>query len=114
MSLARLQQVVVEALAADDPKATLALARARPDQALTAAERALLAGVDDDGLRLTALLVKKLRFEAILRGDPETRRRFERDPAGVARTFERYLRAEPRRALFPAEEAERFRAFAAR
>ena len=109
MTLARLQEVLIVALGTEDPVA--ALASARGDRSLTSVERDQLAGVDPDGLRLTALLVKKLRFESILRGDPELRRRFDRDPHGFAGTFEDYLRAEPRRAVFPVEEAARFRAF---
>ena len=109
MTLARLQEVLIVALGTDDPVA--ALASARGDRSLTSVERDQLAGVDPDGLRLTALLVKKLRFESILRGDAELRRRFDRDPDGFAKAFDDYLHAEPRRAVFPVEEAARFRAF---
>ena len=109
MTLARLQELLVRASCAEDPAASLA--RARDDRALTESERSWLEGVDLDGVRLTGLLVKKLRFESILRGDPELRRRFERDAAAFVHSFEAYLRAEPRRAVFPAEEAARFSEF---
>ena len=60
---------------------------------------------------MTALLVQKLRFERILRGDPELRRAFDDDPESFARQLQRYLRAVPARALFPTEEAHAFREF---
>lgn len=109
MTLAHLQQRLVAALSAQDPIA--ALAAAREDGTLTSTEREHLAGVDPDGLLLTALLVKKLRFESLLRGDPDLRHRFDRDPDGFASAFEDYVGARPRRAVFPSEEAARFRSF---
>ena len=109
MTLARLQHVLVNVLGVADPVA--ALADASGDVTLSADERQHLADIDLDGLRLTALLVKKLRFESILAGDAELRRRYERDPDGLTHAFEGYLLVEPRRAVFPAAEAERFRAF---
>ena len=126
MTLARLPEVLVECLLAEEPEEALRLARGGEDKTgaltgedrqgtgtLSDSERDHLARLDPDGLRLTALLIQKLRFERILRGDPDLRRRFEEDPEGFTRGFQRYLRATPPRAVFPAEEAEQFRAFLA-
>ena len=111
MTLARLQQRLALCLADLDPIAALREAQNDPD--LDAREREWLAGVDLDGLRLTALMVQKLRFERILRGDPEVRQRFEADPEATAATIEEYLEESAPRAVFPAEEARAFRAFVA-
>jgi hypothetical protein len=68
-------------------------------------------GADPDGLRLTALLVTRLRFERLLRGSPEADAWFERDPQGFAATFRRYHEEVPPRAFFPAAEARLFAAW---
>jgi len=67
---------------------------------------------EDDGRRLTALLVAKLRFERTQRGSALLSRSFDEDPEGFSELFRRYHASEPMRDLFPAAEAERFRAFA--
>lgn len=76
-----------------------------------AAVRALHPGADADGVRLTALLVARLRFERLMRGSPEAEASFDRDPATFARDFQRYHAEVPPRAFFPAEEAALFRAW---
>jgi len=69
------------------------------------------AGVDPDGLELTRLVVKKLRFELIVRGDAEMDRWFDRDPAAFTEAFRKYdLEVAPRE-WFPRQEAESFRAW---
>ena len=66
-------------------------------------------GVDPDGFELTRLIVKKLRFELIVRGDSDLEAWFDRDPAAFTAAFKAYDRAEPPRSWFPREEAEKFR-----
>ena len=106
--LAELQQVLVDCCTADDPLAAMAAARdAHPDL------EPLLRHVDDDGLRLTALLVKKLRFERILRGDPDLQKEFEQDVPGFTLWFREYLAEVPPTAIFPQEEAQAFKEFRA-
>jgi hypothetical protein len=73
-----------------------------------AAVRALHPDVDGDGVRLTALLVARLRFERLLRGSPDAEAWFERDPASFTRAFARYHAEVPPRAFFPAAEAALF------
>ncbi|MBK8101546.1 MAG: hypothetical protein IPK26_31075 [Planctomycetes bacterium] len=106
--LAELQRLLL--LACGQPEPTIWL-RARLHAAgpeLTAAERAMLANLDADGLRLTALLVHKLRFERLLRGDPALRTLFAADPVGFTRRFDRYVATTAATAVFPAEEASLF------
>ena len=68
-----------------------------------------LEGVDQDGLELTRLIVKKLRFELIVRGDSRLEAWFDRDPAAFTTAFKAYDRVVPPRSWFPREEAESFR-----
>ena len=70
-----------------------------------------LEGVDPDGLELTRLIVKKLRFELIARGASDLYAWFDRDPAAFTTAFKAYDRAVPPRSWFPREEAESFRAW---
>ena len=68
-------------------------------------------GVDPDGLHLTRLVVKKLRFKLIVRGDSAAEAWFDRDPAAFTEAFRRYDREVPPREWFPSQEAEMFRAW---
>ena len=68
-----------------------------------------LEGVDADGLELTRLIVKKLRFELIVRGDSNLEVWFDRDPAAFTAAFKAYDALVPPRSWFPREEAEKFR-----
>lgn len=70
-----------------------------------------LEGVDPDGLELTRLIVKKLRFELIVRGDSRLEAWFDRDPAAFTTAFRAYDRLVPPCSWFPREEAEKFRAW---
>ena len=72
-------------------------------------EGAPFGGVDPDGLELTRLIVKKLRFELIVRGDSAMEDWFDRDPAAFTEAFRTYDREVPPRSWFPREEAVKFR-----
>jgi hypothetical protein len=76
-----------------------------------AAIREIYPGVDADGVRMTALIVARLRFERLLRGSPEAEASFDRDPAKFAETFARYHAEVEPRAFFPADEAALFDAW---
>jgi hypothetical protein len=67
--------------------------------------------VDADGVRLTALLVAKLRFERVLRGSSAAEAWFDSDPDGFTEAFRRYHAQVAPVAYGPAAEAEQFRAF---
>lgn len=68
-------------------------------------------GIDPDGLELTRLIVKKLRFELIVRGDSKMEAWFDLEPASFTEAFRAYDREVPPRSWFPREEAEKFRAW---
>mgnify|MGYP001004277167 CR=1 FL=1 len=72
---------------------------------------AALGQIDSDGLRMTALLVARLRFERLIQGSPQANRWFEEDAASFAETFRTYHAQTPMRAFFPREEAEDFARF---
>jgi hypothetical protein len=76
-------------------------------------EGAPFPGVDPDGLELTRLIVKKLRFEYIIRGDSELEAWFDRAPAEFTTAFKAYDALVAPRSWFPREEAEKFRAWCA-
>lgn len=106
---AQLETLLAQALRAADPVAVLAQAAA--DKKTPAALRSALRACDPDGVRLTALLIAKLRFERLLRASDEAAWLFERDPAGLSDLFRRYHQAVPPTAFFPPEEARLFRDF---
>lgn len=65
-------------------------------------------GADEDGERMTALLVARLRFERLLQGSREASAWFERDPAAFSAAFRRYHEGVPPTAFFPPQEAALF------
>jgi hypothetical protein len=69
-----------------------------------------LGAIDEAKLRLTALLVARLRFERLLRGCPEADEWFEGDPEDFADAFRDYHASVPLTAFFPGHEARLFRA----
>jgi hypothetical protein len=91
------------ALRADDPAAALA--------ALAAGAR--LAVTDEDGARIAALLVARLRFERVVQGSRRAAAFFDVDPAGFTAAFRAYHRAVAATPFDPAGEAEAFLAWCA-
>lgn len=104
---ARYEEFVARAMTAEDPVA--ALRAAAEDPALPPALRRALLGADEDGVRMSALLVARLRFERLLRGSPEAEAWFDRDPAEFSAAFRRYHAQVPPTAFFPPGEARLFR-----
>jgi hypothetical protein len=82
-----------------------------PCGGLTAGERAWLLAASADGLRMTRLLLQKLRLERLLRGDPAAAAAYAADEAAFAARFRRYCEQVPPTAVFPSEEAAAFAAF---
>ncbi len=103
---ARFERLVARALIAADPVA--ALRRAAADKRLTPPLRRRLAGLRPEGVELTALLVRKLRFERLLDGSTEAGRWFEADGADFVAAFARYHQEVPPTAFSPGAEARLF------
>jgi uncharacterized protein (UPF0276 family) len=76
--------------------------------------RALADGVDEDGVRMTALLIAKLRFERIVNGSADAARCFRTSPVSFARAFWSYHDSVEPAAHAPWHEARRFRAWCRR
>ncbi len=100
-----LQRALVRILRSPSPAEEILREAASADEAT----RAALERADPDGLLLSRLLVLKLRFERICRGDARAARWFERDSAGFTTAFRSYDQEVPQREYFPREEAMSFR-----
>jgi hypothetical protein len=109
--LIELERILVLSLHAERPAERLAELVAAAGDRLDADERARLAAIDADGLRVASLVVRKLRFERVLAGDADLRARCDADPAAFTETLRRYAVSVPPTFDFPAEEARAFRAF---
>lgn len=103
--LRELQGALARALTSADPAAALR----REAAALPPEARALLERAEVDGVAITGLIVKKLRFERICRGDDAAAAWFARDPRGFAKAFKAYDAAVPPTRFFPQGEAAEFR-----
>jgi len=102
------QRLLLAALFADDPVTALRKSLADASN-LGPGEREWLEGISDDGLLMTGLLVKKLRFERLTRGEENLEKLFEREPKAFMRLYQNYTGAVSPTAYFPQEEAELFR-----
>jgi hypothetical protein len=94
MKLAEYERRVAAAMRAADPAA-----------ALQKIARQLDTRVDADGVRLTALLVARLRFTRLLNGSAVAAQWFADDPAACAEAFAEYHAAVAPRAFLPRDEA---------
>jgi hypothetical protein len=103
--LIELQRLLARALSSDAPMDVLRDGAA----SLPSEARELLARADGEGVALTGLLVRKLRFERLCAGDRAAAEWFERDPASFVEAFRRYSKEVPAGAYFPEEEAAAFR-----
>jgi hypothetical protein len=106
--LKAVQRVLLRALLSEDPAAELRL-QLREATDLRPEERETLSRIDGDGLRLTQLLVKKLRFERLTEAIPELADLFTRDPQAFLRQFDAYTSAVAPEGYLPDQEAELYR-----
>lgn len=108
------QRLLLTACWQRDPAAWLRAQLAADPGSCTDAERAMLLAADPDGLRVTRLLLQKLRLERLLRGDPAAAAAFAADQDAFVEGFRRYCDAVPATAVFPSEEASAFAEFEGR
>ena len=100
--LDQLQMALIEALYSDSPETELEKIKQ---------DFAGYDGIDqiqDDGWRLSHLLLIKLRFERLTRGNPALLELFERDPQGFTKQFKQYHKMNKANIFFPHEEANLF------
>lgn len=107
--LRRFERLVADALTAPDPVAALRAAAADLPPEL----RDAVAAADPDGVRMTALIVARLRFERLMHGCPRAIEWFERDPEDFTAAFKRYHAAVPPTAHDPRGENRLFEAWVA-
>jgi hypothetical protein len=107
------QRLLLSALLEDDPvaalKSALAAAPGSAGVSLTEQERRWLQALPEDGLRMSGLIVRKLRFERLTGGDHDLRDLFDRDPQAFLPLFRQFTAEVPPEAYFPDDEARRFR-----
>ena len=108
--LSELERVLVAALHDEHPVERLRELVAASGR-LTSDERDRLLAADADGLRVTSLILRKLRLERVIGGDAELAAACDADPVAFADAFRRYAAAVPPTAEFPADEARAFRRF---
>ncbi|MEZ5963758.1 MAG: DUF692 family protein [Planctomycetota bacterium] len=97
--------------ATDAEHTDLAAQQARLARALTRLDRSSVAGdgvADDDGFRLAAMMVARLRFERLMRLSPTAHAWFERDAQAFTRAFVRYHASCPADAVDPWGDGDRF------
>lgn len=104
--LERFEELLARALLAADPWKELQAAISAPST--PQAVREALGKIDEDGLRITGLLVAKLRFERLMNGSRRAAEWFETDPAEFTEAFRGYHVAVAPRDVFPSLEARRF------
>jgi hypothetical protein len=105
------ESTLTAALRSDDPVALLRAAaeRANGDPAL---RRVLLAACkNESGLRITALITTRLRFERLLQGSREANELFATNPERFASMFRTYHQAVAPTAHGPRSEAAQFSAW---
>jgi hypothetical protein len=106
-ALRRFDRALADALIAADPVAALRAAAA-DDWPPELREALATAAAQEDGVRLTALLVVKLRFERLVQGSRRAGEWFDRDARDFADAFRRYHAAVPPTATDPRGEADLF------
>lgn len=104
--LERYEEIVASALLAEDPWKALQAAIADPET--PASVREALGQVAEDGLRISGLLVAKLRFERLMNGSRRAAEWFERDPGAFTEAFRRYHASVAPTEIFPSLEARQF------
>jgi hypothetical protein len=103
---ARLERLVADALTSADPLA--GFERAARDPELPAELRAALQRASPLGIRLSALIVARLRFERLVQGSVAAAEWFARDPAGFTEAFRRYHVSVAPTGTTPGEEGKLF------
>ena len=100
------EQALRRALTA--PALVAALIAEREQAPRGSAVRGWLDAIDEDGFRLAALLVARLRFERLTRGSREADAWFEEAPGAFAEAFRAYHGSVAPGAYFPGHEARLF------
>lgn len=109
--LAAYEHLLSRAFSSRSPLAVLRAAR--DDASTPPGLRAALAKLDEHGVRISSLIVTRLRFERLLNGSRRAGEWFQRDAAGFTAAFKRYQDAVEPTASFAQDEARAFEAWCA-
>lgn len=104
--VARTQRALADALLSRDARG--AMEATANDDTASRRLRGEIGAASADGVRITELLVAKLRFERLLQGSREAGAWFQRDPAAFAASFREYHTTVAPRADGPVQEAAAF------
>lgn len=105
------ERALARALRSSDPVVELRSAAARTDCSAALRRLLLKACTHEAGLRMSALLCARLRFERLLQGSAHAAQLFATDPARFAAEFRRYHHAVAPTARGPRAEAQLFEAW---
>ena len=100
-----LQTLLIRALNDKDPVGYIR----RELSKLSESDRKLLESADDEGILLSGLIVRKLRFERLCRGDQRLESWFDSEPEQFTAAFRAYNQAVSPTEYFPRDEAIAFR-----
>jgi hypothetical protein len=103
------ERLLANALTGADPVAALRSAAADAPEDV----RRILADIDEDGVRLSALIIARLRFERLIQCSKPALEQFERDPRAFAARFKRYHTGVAPVQASPWDEARAFEAWLA-
>ncbi len=106
VELAAYERLLARAFSSRNPLAALRMAR--DDASTPPGLRAALAKLDEHGVRISSLIVTRLRFERLLNGSRRAGEWFQRDAAGFTAAFKRYQDAVEPTASFAQDEARAF------
>lgn len=101
-----LQNALIHILFSEDPMTTLQ----EEARKLTEEDRHRLQFLTEDGVRFTEMIIQKLRFERICRGNQDMTQRFLENQEEFMNAFQDYTKEIPP-SYFPSEEAPAFDAF---
>jgi hypothetical protein len=107
--LASFERILADAMTRRDPVAEFA--RAAADTSLPDWMRRAFRAAHADGVRLSALLVAKLRFERLVQGSRCASEWFDRDARSFTAAFKRYHEHCPPRAVMASDEGRAFDAW---
>ena len=99
------ERIVARALTSRDPVAALRAASRNKKLSIVLRKRLSIATMQEDGVRLSALLIARLRFERLIRGSRQAEDWYLEDPEGFTTAFKQYHHSVPPRTFFPQTEA---------
>ncbi len=105
MSWAAYERVLARALTSPDPIAALKAASRNRRLSIELRKRLSIAAAQEDGVRRSALLIARVRFERLIRGSHQAEDWYLSDPERFTKAFKQYHHSVPPTTFFPQTEA---------